>query len=119
MEGSADRPGQGPRQGGLSDAGNVLDQKVAAREQRDDRVANGAGLAAQDASDVAFERGDQLCRRREPLAGRRIRLVATSWSDNPRKGGDTLAWLDRQLAGLPDDDRRKIVCDNAARVWGL
>ena len=35
--------------------------------------------------------------RREPLAGRRIRLVATSWSDNPRKGGDTLAWLDRQL----------------------
>src|SRR5678816_2776495 len=71
MEGSADRPRQGPRQGGLSDAGNVLDQKVAAREQRDDRVANGAGLAAQDASDVAFERGDQLCRRREPLAGHR------------------------------------------------
>ncbi len=34
---------------------------------------------------------------REPLAGRRIRLIATSWSDNPRKGGDTLAWLDRHL----------------------
>jgi len=34
---------------------------------------------------------------REPLAGRRIRLIATSWSDNPRKGGNTLAWLDRHL----------------------
>jgi glycosyltransferase involved in cell wall biosynthesis len=34
---------------------------------------------------------------RDPLAGRRIRLIATSWSDNPRKGGDTLAWLDRHL----------------------
>jgi glycosyltransferase involved in cell wall biosynthesis len=34
---------------------------------------------------------------REPLGGRRIRLIATSWSDNPRKGGETLAWLDRHL----------------------
>jgi glycosyltransferase involved in cell wall biosynthesis len=34
---------------------------------------------------------------REPLGGRRVRLIATSWSDNPRKGGDTLAWLDRHL----------------------
>ena len=34
---------------------------------------------------------------REPLEGRRARLIATSWSDNPRKGGDTLAWLDRNL----------------------
>ena len=34
---------------------------------------------------------------REPLEGRRVRLVATSWSDNPRKGGETLAWLDRNL----------------------
>jgi glycosyltransferase involved in cell wall biosynthesis len=34
---------------------------------------------------------------REPLAGRRVRLVATSWSDNPRKGGAALAWLDRNL----------------------
>jgi glycosyltransferase involved in cell wall biosynthesis len=30
---------------------------------------------------------------REPLAGRRVRVVATSWSDNPRKGGETYAWL--------------------------
>ena len=32
---------------------------------------------------------------REPLDGRRARVVATSWSDNPRKGADLLAWLDR------------------------
>jgi glycosyltransferase involved in cell wall biosynthesis len=34
---------------------------------------------------------------RAPLDGRRVRLIATSWSDNPRKGGDTLGWLDRNL----------------------
>jgi glycosyltransferase involved in cell wall biosynthesis len=34
---------------------------------------------------------------REPLAGRRVRLIATSWSDNPNKGAETLAWLDRNL----------------------
>jgi glycosyltransferase involved in cell wall biosynthesis len=34
---------------------------------------------------------------REPLAGRRVRVVATSWSDNPRKGGETYAWLARTL----------------------
>ena len=32
---------------------------------------------------------------REPLAGRPLRLIATSWSDNPRKGADALEWLDR------------------------
>ena len=34
---------------------------------------------------------------REPLAGRRVRVIASSWSDNPNKGGDVLAWLDRNL----------------------
>lgn len=34
---------------------------------------------------------------REPLAGRRVRLVTTSWSDNPNKGLDVLGWLDRNL----------------------
>ena len=34
---------------------------------------------------------------REPLAGRRLRIVAMSWSDNPRKGADTLRWLDEHL----------------------
>ncbi|HKX47129.1 MAG TPA: glycosyltransferase family 4 protein [Gaiellaceae bacterium] len=34
---------------------------------------------------------------REALGGRKVRLIATSWSDNPRKGVDTLAWLDANL----------------------
>ena len=38
---------------------------------------------------------------RDPLEGRPVRLVACSWSDNPRKGAETLAWLDRNL----DHDR--------------
>jgi glycosyltransferase involved in cell wall biosynthesis len=31
---------------------------------------------------------------REPVARRPLRVVATSWSDNPRKGADAVAWLD-------------------------
>jgi glycosyltransferase involved in cell wall biosynthesis len=38
---------------------------------------------------------------RESPEGRRVRVIASSWSDNPRKGADTLAWLDRNL----DPDR--------------
>jgi glycosyltransferase involved in cell wall biosynthesis len=34
---------------------------------------------------------------REPLEGRRVRVIATSWSDNPNKGADTFAWLDENL----------------------
>ena len=34
---------------------------------------------------------------REPLAGRRVRIISTSWSDNPNKGADVLAWLDANL----------------------
>jgi len=34
---------------------------------------------------------------REPHEGRKVELVAASWSDNPRKGAETLAWLDRNL----------------------
>ena len=34
---------------------------------------------------------------RDPLPGRRLRVIATSWSDNPRKGGEVLEWLDRNL----------------------
>ena len=29
--------------------------------------------------------------------GRKVRLIATSWSDNPRKGSEILEWLDRNL----------------------
>jgi glycosyltransferase involved in cell wall biosynthesis len=32
-----------------------------------------------------------------PTDGRRLRVIACSWSDNPRKGADILEWLDRQL----------------------
>ena len=32
---------------------------------------------------------------RKPRAERPLRLVASSWSDNPRKGADALLWLDR------------------------
>jgi glycosyltransferase involved in cell wall biosynthesis len=35
--------------------------------------------------------------RHEPVAGRRVRVIVTSWSDNPRKGADVLSWLDRNL----------------------
>jgi glycosyltransferase involved in cell wall biosynthesis len=34
---------------------------------------------------------------RDPLTGRPLRVIATSWSDNPRKGADVLEWLDRNL----------------------
>jgi glycosyltransferase involved in cell wall biosynthesis len=34
---------------------------------------------------------------REPLDGRKVRVVASSWSVNTRKGADTFAWLDRHL----------------------
>ena len=35
--------------------------------------------------------------RHETARGRPLRLIATSWSDNPRKGADVLAWLDEHL----------------------
>jgi glycosyltransferase involved in cell wall biosynthesis len=35
---------------------------------------------------------------RQPRGDRPLRLVASSWSDNPRKGADALLWLDRRLA---------------------
>jgi glycosyltransferase involved in cell wall biosynthesis len=34
---------------------------------------------------------------RAALSGRRVRVIATSWSGNPRKGADVFAWLDRSL----------------------
>jgi glycosyltransferase involved in cell wall biosynthesis len=33
--------------------------------------------------------------RRDPVVGRVLRVVATSWSSNPRKGADILAYVDR------------------------
>jgi glycosyltransferase involved in cell wall biosynthesis len=34
---------------------------------------------------------------RVPLVGRKVRVIASSWSDNPNKGADVLSWLDRNL----------------------
>jgi glycosyltransferase involved in cell wall biosynthesis len=34
---------------------------------------------------------------RETLTGRRVRVISTSWSDNPNKGSDVIAWLDANL----------------------
>jgi glycosyltransferase involved in cell wall biosynthesis len=34
---------------------------------------------------------------REPLDRRRLRVITSSWSDNPRKGAAILSWLDRNL----------------------
>jgi glycosyltransferase involved in cell wall biosynthesis len=42
---------------------------------------------------------------REPLEGRKVRLVATSWSTNLRKGAEVLTWLDRHL----DHERVELV----------
>ena len=36
-------------------------------------------------------------RTHEPISDRNVRLIATSWSDNPLKGGEILEWLDRNL----------------------
>jgi glycosyltransferase involved in cell wall biosynthesis len=38
--------------------------------------------------------------RHEPMAGRPLRVIATSWSDNPRKGADVLEWLDQHNGSL-------------------
>jgi glycosyltransferase involved in cell wall biosynthesis len=34
---------------------------------------------------------------RDALDGRPLRVITTSWSDNPRKGADILAWIDANL----------------------
>ena len=36
---------------------------------------------------------------RDAPAGRRVRLIAVSWSDNPNKGSDVFSWLDEHLDG--------------------
>jgi glycosyltransferase involved in cell wall biosynthesis len=49
---------------------------------------------------------------REPLGGRRVRLIATSWSDNQNKGAETYAWL----AGHLDPDRYELTFVGRAPV---
>jgi glycosyltransferase involved in cell wall biosynthesis len=58
-------------------------------------------IVIQNAADPAIFHPPSV---REPLNGRRVRVIATSWSDNPRKGADALEWLDRNL----DHDRYEL-----------
>jgi glycosyltransferase involved in cell wall biosynthesis len=51
-------------------------------------------IVVRNAVDPAIFHPPPTC---EPLGGRRLRVIATSWSDNPRKGADVLEWLDRKL----------------------
>ncbi len=48
------------------------------------------------------------------VEGRPLRLIATSWSDNPRKGSEILAWLDRNLD--PDNVALTFVGRTPARL---
>jgi len=49
---------------------------------------------------------------RGPLEGRKVRVVASSWSDNPRKGVGALEWLDRNL----DPDRFELTFAGRAQA---
>jgi len=49
---------------------------------------------------------------RDGLAGRRVRVIASSWSDNPRKGAATFEWLDQNL----DHDRFELTFVGRAPV---
>ncbi len=41
-----------------------------------------------------FNKQDRI---QKPNGDRKIRLIATAWSDNPKKGGPILSWLDKRL----------------------
>ena len=75
-------------------AATILQSKFSLQKHRELGLELRDPVVIPNAVDPAiFHRPDS----REPLEGRRVRLVATSWSDNPRKGGDALGWLDRNL----------------------
>jgi glycosyltransferase involved in cell wall biosynthesis len=40
---------------------------------------------------------NNISRKAFPGTGGKIRLIATAWSDNPKKGGPLLTWLDKHL----------------------
>jgi hypothetical protein len=78
VEGATEGRRQRPGQGGLADPGDVLDEQVAARQERGDRQADRPGLAAHHRGDRGLEsadRGDQVSRRhgwRRPVRGRHV-----------------------------------------------
>jgi glycosyltransferase involved in cell wall biosynthesis len=49
---------------------------------------------------------------RQPLAGRKVRLIAVSWSDNPNKGADVFSSLDENL----DWDRYELTFAGRSQV---
>ena len=59
-----------------------------------------AGMAPPGAATVILNAPDPALFHRAPeprRRGERLRLIATSWSPNPRKGFDFYSWLDRHL----------------------
>ncbi len=77
----------------LADA-TVLQSRYSLEKHRELGIDLAAPIVIPNAVDPAIFRPPEG---REPLVGRPVRLIASSWSDNPRKGSDTIAWLDRNL----------------------
>jgi glycosyltransferase involved in cell wall biosynthesis len=75
----------------LADA-TVLQSRYSLEKHRELGLDLRAPVVIPNAADPAIFHPPE---RREPLAGRRVRVIASSWSDNRRKGFDTLLWLDR------------------------
>jgi predicted TIM-barrel fold metal-dependent hydrolase len=46
-------------------------------------------------------------------------LWASDYPHPPSTWPHSLESIERQFAGVPAEDRRRIVCDNAVRVWNL
>jgi glycosyltransferase involved in cell wall biosynthesis len=78
---------------GLADA-TVLQSRYSLEKHRELGLELRNPLVIHNAVDPAIFRPPEA---REPLDGRRLRVIASSWSDNPRKGLDVLSWLDRNL----------------------
>ena len=46
-------------------------------------------------------------------------LWSSDYPHPPSTWPNSLDSIDEQFAGIPDHERRLMICDNAARVWGL
>ena len=77
----------------LADA-TVLQSAYSLRAHRELGIDLRAPMVVRNAVDPAIFHPPAA---REPLVGRKVRLVGVSWSDNPGKGADVFAWLDENL----------------------